>query len=213
MITVLLGPPGSGKGTQAKRLVGERKWPQLSTGDMLRSAISAGTKLGLEAKTFMDQGALVPDTVVIGLIDERTQAKDAIGGFVLDGFPRTIPQAEALDTLLKSRGRAVGRAILFQIPDASLIQRMAGRRTCLKCGSMYHIDSARPKVEGICDQCQSPLVQRNDDQPEVIKKRLDVYHKQTSPLVDFYSKQGKLRTINATQNPDEVTMALRQALN
>ena len=213
MILVLLGPPGSGKGTQAKRLVTERKWPQLSTGDMLRAGISQGTKLGLEAKSYMDKGGLVPDEVVIGLIAERTKAADCQPGFILDGFPRTIPQAEALDKMLEASGRKVDRAVLFNIDDSELVSRLSGRRTCLKCGSMYHIQTTRPKVEGVCDQCGSALVQRDDDQIAVIQKRLQVYHQQTSPLVQYYKGVGKLRSLDATKEPDQVTQALALALS
>jgi adenylate kinase len=213
MILVLLGPPGSGKGTQAKRLVSERKLPQLSTGDMLRSAISRGTQLGLEAKSFMDRGALVPDAVVIGLIAERVQDPDCASGFILDGFPRTVPQAEALDRMLGEKARKVDRAVLFQIEDAELVRRLSGRRTCGKCASMFHVESAQPKRAGVCDNCGSPLVQRDDDKPEVITKRLAVYHQQTAPLVGFYQAQGKLRSIDAARSQDDVNHALAQALS
>jgi adenylate kinase len=212
MILILLGPPGSGKGTQAKKLVSDRKWPQLSTGDMLRSAISQGTKLGLEAKSFMDRGALVPDAVVIGLIQERTQKEDSKSGFILDGFPRTIPQAEALDKMLQQQGREVSRAVLFKIPDAKLVKRLSGRRTCSKCGAMFHVDTLPSKREGICDQCGNRLIQREDDKPEVIQKRLAVYHDQTEPLVGFYNRQNKLRSLDADRTPSEVSTALAQAL-
>ena len=212
MILVLLGPPGSGKGTQAKKLIAQRKWPQLSTGDMLRSAIAAGSKLGLEAKSFMDKGALVPDSVVIGLIAERSKAEECKNGFVLDGFPRTIPQAEALDQMLKTQGRGVDRAVLFEIPDTELVRRLSGRRTCLKDGSMYHVDSLRPKKEGICDLCGSALVQRDDDKAEVIQKRLAVYHQQTAPLAQFYKSANKLKQLDATQTPEQVSIALEKAL-
>lgn len=212
MILVLLGPPGSGKGTQAKRLVSEKKWPQLSTGDMLRAAISQGTKLGLEAKAFMDKGALVPDAVVIGLIQERTQLADCKDGFILDGFPRTIPQAEALGKMLETQKREVKQAVLFEIPDSELIRRLSGRRTCSKCGAMYHVENARPKKDGVCDQCGSALIQRDDDKAEVIEKRLQVYHQQTSPLVGFYKRLGKLKSLDATQSPQQVYQALGQAL-
>jgi adenylate kinase len=212
MILVLLGPPGSGKGTQAKKLVVERGMPQLSTGDMLRAAISQGTKLGLEAKSFMDRGALVPDAVVIGLIAERTQAEDCKGGFILDGFPRTIPQAQSLDQTLKKAGRQVDQAVLFAMPDQELIRRLSGRRTCSKCGTMFHVETAKPKKDGVCDACGSALIQRDDDKPEVIRKRLDVYHQQTEPLVGYYSGQKKLSEIDASASQDAVTAALRQAL-
>ncbi|MGK5082824.1 adenylate kinase [Bdellovibrionota bacterium FG-1] len=212
MILVLLGPPGSGKGTQAKKLVVEHSWPQLSTGDMLRASIAQGTKLGLEAKSFMDRGALVPDAVVIGLINERAQSLDCNSGFVLDGFPRTIPQAEALDEMLQKQERSVDRAVLFEIPDGELVRRLSGRRTCLKDGSMYHIESLQPKTAGFCDQCGSALVQRDDDQTEVIQKRLSVYHQQTSPLASYYRDQQKLRSVDASRSPEQVTEALAQAL-
>ncbi|MBY0469667.1 adenylate kinase [bacterium] len=212
MIIVLLGPPGSGKGTQAKRLATERKWPQLSTGDMLRSAIANGTQLGLEAKSFMDKGALVPDQVVIGLISDRMSKDDCRKGFILDGFPRTIPQAEALDKMLADAMRPVDRAIFFQIQDKELVRRLSGRRTCSKCGTMFHVESAKPKKDGVCDACGSNLIQRDDDKADVIQKRLSVYHQQTSPLVDFYKKQHKLKTINAAQKQDDVHNQLEQAL-
>jgi len=204
MILILLGPPGSGKGTQAKKLVGEKHWPQLSTGDMLRASIKNGTKLGLEAKSFMDKGALVPDSVVIGMIEERTREPDCSNGFILDGFPRTIPQAEALDTLLNSNGKKVGKVVQFDIPDSELESRLSGRRTCPNCNAMFHVVSAKPKKEGICDTCGTALVQRSDDQVEVIRKRLSVYHAQTSPLVNFYSGQGKLKKLDATQSQEDV---------
>lgn len=213
MILILLGPPGSGKGTQAKRLVAERKLPQLSTGDMLRSAIAAGSKLGMEAKSYMDKGSLVPDSVVIGLINERSQQADCKGGFILDGFPRTIPQAEALDRLLVSQGRQIDRVVLFNIPDSELVRRLSGRRTCIGCGAMYHVDSKPPKNEGVCDSCgQKSVVHRDDDRPEVIQKRLEVYHQQTSPLVGFYQKTGKLKTLDASLDPDAVSRDLTKAL-
>lgn len=212
MILILLGPPGSGKGTQAQRLVSESKWPQLSTGDMLRSAISRGTSLGLEAKSVMDRGALVPDSVVIGLIGERTQAPDCGDGFILDGFPRTIPQAEALDAMLKAQSRQVDRVVLFELPESELVDRLSGRRTCLKCGSMYHVTRKRPRREGICDQCGSTLVQREDDQADVIRKRLEVYRQQTAPVADHYLRAKKLRSLDAARKPEDVFQSLRQAL-
>ena len=213
MILVLLGPPGSGKGTQAKKLVVERKWPQISTGDMLRAAISKGTKLGLEAKSFMDRGALVPDSVVIGLIEERTTQADCKGGFILDGFPRTIPQAQALDEVLVRQKRGVDRAVLFDVADAELVSRLSGRRTCSKCSAVFHLTSEPPKNTGICDKCGSALMQRDDDKAEVIQNRLKVYHQQTSPLIEFYRNQKKLRTIDAARPSDEVTRALNAELS
>lgn len=212
MILVLLGPPGSGKGTQAKKLASERGLLQLSTGDMLRHAISQGTKLGLAAKSFMDRGVLVPDEVVINLIGERCQSSDCEGGFILDGFPRTIHQAESLDQMLAVHGRQVDRAVLFKISDGVLLRRLSGRRTCLKCGSMYHLETLLPKVAGVCDQCGSNLVQREDDRDEVIRKRLLVYHQQTEPLVEFYRRQGKLGNVDADQPLEDVTVSLLRAI-
>ncbi len=212
MILILLGPPGSGKGTQAKKLISEKKWPQLSTGDMLRSAIEKGTELGKAAKSYMDKGALVPDSVVIGLIQERTQLADCKNGYILDGFPRTIPQAQALDEMLHSQKKEIGRVVLFQIPDQELVRRLSGRRTCLKCGAMYHIETTKPQKEGVCDQCNSELVQRQDDQPQVIQKRLAVYHEQTAPVADYYQKKNKLKSINALESPEQVLQALNKVL-
>lgn len=204
MIIILLGPPGSGKGTQAKRLVTEKKWPQLSTGDMLRSAISQGSKLGLEAKLFMDQGALVPDGVVISLISERISASDCKHGFILDGFPRTIAQAQSLDKMLETKKWQVDRVVLFDVADQVLIQRLCGRRTCLKCGAMYHVESAKPKKEGVCDNCQAQLIQRDDDKAEVIQNRLFVYHQQTSPLIEYYRGHSKLFSLDAIKDPQVI---------
>lgn len=213
MIIILLGPPGSGKGTQAKKMIEDLSWPQVATGDMLRTAIAQKTKLGLEAKSIMDQGALVPDHIVIGMISERMKAPDCKKGFILDGFPRTIPQAEALDQMLAQEGnKSVGKAVLFEIPDDELVKRISGRRTCLKCGAMFHVDSVPPAKAGICDKCGSGLVQRDDDKPEVVLKRLAVYHKQTAPVASFYEKQGKLSKIDAAQPFDDVTMDLIKVL-
>ncbi len=212
MILVFLGPPGSGKGTQAKRLTAERKWPQLSTGDMFRANISAGTPMGLAAKKFMDEGQLVPDDVVIGMIRARIEDADCADGFIFDGFPRTIPQAEALDTMLAVKGLAVNRVVEFQIEDSELVGRLSGRRTCTKCGTMYHVSSAPTKVVGVCDKCGGAVVQRDDDHEAVIQKRLKVYHAQTSPLVAFYSGQKKLESLDASQAMDKVFIALRSAI-
>jgi adenylate kinase len=212
MILIFLGPPGSGKGTQAKRLSADKSWPQLSTGDMLRGAISQGTKLGLEAKSFMDKGMLVPDSVVIGLIAERIGASDCKNGFILDGFPRTIPQAEALDVMLNKVGRGVDQVILFEIEDQELVSRLSGRRTCPKCGAMFHVQTLKPKVDGVCDVCGGSLIQRDDDKTEVIQKRLRVYHEQTAPVAGYYQGQQKLARLNAAQGFDEVASALDQIL-
>jgi adenylate kinase len=213
MIIIFLGPPGSGKGTQAKRLSAEKYWPQLSTGDMLRGAISQGTQVGQEAKSFMDKGLLVPDSIVISLIRERSRNPDGQAGFILDGFPRTLTQAEALDQMLEAQGRKVDRVILFEISDEELLRRLSGRRTCNQCGTMFHIENAPSQKVGVCDHCGGQLTQRNDDHPEVIKKRLSVYHQQTEPLVHFYHEQKKLRKINGQQSMNDVTSALAQALS
>lgn len=213
MILIFLGPPGSGKGTQAKKISAQKKWPQLSTGDMFRSHISQGTKLGLEAKSFMDAGQLVPDAVVIGMIEERITQTDCINGFILDGFPRTIPQADALDEMLSKKKLKVDQVLEFKIKDEELVSRLTGRRTCTKCGAMYHIKTLTPKKDGICDLCAAPIVQRDDDKIEVIQKRLQVYHSQTAPLVQFYSKQQKLKPLDATQSADVVLDKINQLIN
>ncbi len=212
MISIFLGPPGSGKGTQAKHLTAVKSWPQLSTGDMLRANIAKGTSLGHEAKKYMDQGQLVPDNVVIGMIDERIRERDAANGFILDGFPRTIPQAEALDKMLAAKNLSVTKAVEFKIADTELVGRLSGRRTCSKCGSMFHIKAHPPKVAGTCDKCGSALIQRDDDHASVIEKRLKVYHAQTAPLVAYYARQGKLKSLDATQPMDDVFSQLQTAI-
>jgi adenylate kinase len=213
MIAVLLGPPGSGKGTQAKRLLAEKGWPQLSTGDMLRAAIAEGSELGKKAKGIMDRGELVSDDVVIGLIAERIKKPDCKKGFILDGFPRNIPQAQALETMLQKSGLKLDRCVLFEIPDEDLVRRLSGRRTCIKCGAMYHVETAKPKKDGVCDKCgHSPLVQRDDDHADVIRKRLTVYHQQTAPVAGHFESAGKLRKIDATHSPDRVYSDLTQSL-
>jgi len=213
MILVFLGPPGSGKGTQAKRFSVDRGIPQLSTGDMLRRAIASGTDLGKSAQEYMSKGSLVPDEVVIGLIRERIAESDCRNGFILDGFPRTIPQAQALDALLRSEALKVQAAVLFEIADGVLVSRLTGRRTCLKCGAMYHVETMRPRKSGVCDQCTTELVQRDDDREEVIRKRLAVYHDQTSPLEKYYREKGILQSLDATQAPDAVYASLSRLVS
>ncbi|MGE0614077.1 MAG: adenylate kinase [Bacteriovoracia bacterium] len=208
MILLLLGPPGSGKGTQAKRLVTEKGWPQLSTGDMLRAAIAARSKLGMEAKAFMDRGELVTDAIVVGLIKERIQNPDCKNGFILDGFPRNIPQAETMDQMLAASGRKLERVIFFEVDDADVIERLSGRRSCPKCSAVFHVKFTKPKSDGVCDNCGTALVQRDDDKESVIKNRLEVYRKQTAPLVDFYTKKNILKQINASESPDQVYTSL-----
>jgi len=212
MILVLIGPPGSGKGTQAKILAATRKFPQLSTGDMLRTAIAQGSELGLQAKKLMDQGALVPDSVVIGLIGQRTLESDCKVGFILDGFPRNVSQAQALDQMLKTQGREVDRAVFFEIPDEDLVKRLSGRRTCVECSAMYHVENAKPQKDGLCDQCGSSLRQRDDDKSEVVRKRLQVYHEQTAPVVGFYERQSKLKTLDAAESAIQVSKVLTDIL-
>jgi adenylate kinase len=212
MITVFLGPPGSGKGTQAKRLSVKRGWPQLSTGDMLRQAIAEGSDLGKRANEFISVGSLVPDEVVIGLIRERIKADDCRQGFILDGFPRTIQQAEELDQMLLKQGRNIAAAALFEIEDSELVRRLSGRRTCSACGAMFHVESLRPKVDGVCDQCGGGLIQRADDHESVIRKRLEVYANQTFPLVQFYRAQRKLFSVDARKSPEAVLLELTSQL-
>jgi adenylate kinase len=212
MILVLFGPPGSGKGTQAKLVTDELGWPQLSTGDMLRAAIKSGTPLGLQAKSFIDRGELVPDPVVIGLIQDRISLPDCSAGFILDGFPRTTPQAEALDRMLTQVGRSVGRVISFEISDAELVGRLSGRRVCRSCGQMFHLTAAPSSKGDSCDRCNGSLFQRDDDHPAVIQNRLKVYQTQTAPVADFYKKQGKLFTLDAAEPPQRVTESLRGLL-
>ncbi len=213
MIVIFLGPPGSGKGTQAKKLSRLKQWPQLSTGDMLRQAIANQTSLGIEAKSFMDRGELVPDALVVGLIRERIRLEDCKNGFILDGFPRTVAQADALDRMLSSQSREVGRVVAFQIPDEPLLSRLSGRLICSKCGAVYHSQYTKPKKDQTCDQCGGALIQRADDQPEIVKRRLISYHQDTMPLIQFYTKQKKLKTINAQESMESVEKALLQALS
>jgi adenylate kinase len=212
MNLVLLGPPGAGKGTQAKRLVERFKVAHISTGDILRAAIQAGSKLGAEAKTYMDRGALVPDDLVVGIIRERIQAKDCSGGFVLDGFPRTVPQAEALDRMLAASGGKLDAVVALDVTDQIVLDRNTQRRSCPKCGTTYNLINAPPHKAGICDKDGTPLVQRPDDQPEQILKRMREYREKTAPLRLFYQKQGQLLELDGGQTPDEVWSQLERAL-
>lgn len=196
MNIILLGPPGAGKGTQAKRLIDKYGIPQISTGDMLRAALKEGTPLGLEAKKYMDKGALVPDTVVIGLVKERIQQKDCAKGYMLDGFPRNVSQAEALDSMLTELGQKIDHVVCIEVPNDELVGRLTGRRTCRNCGAGYHVMFDPPKKEGVCDKCGGELYQRDDDNEATVKSRLQVYANQTEPLIEYYQKQNKLRPIN-----------------
>ena len=203
MKIIMLGAPGAGKGTQAKKLAEQYGIPHISTGDIFRANIKNNTELGQKAKVYMDQGLLVPDELVVDLVVDRFKNPDCEKGYVLDGFPRTIPQAEALDEALTKNGDAIEYAIDVDVPDEDIIKRMSGRRACVNCGATYHIVNIPPKKEGICDVCNNSLVLRDDDQPETVKKRLAVYHEQTQPLIDYYRNKGILKTVDGTKKMDE----------
>lgn len=204
MKIIMLGAPGAGKGTQAKRIAEKYGIPHISTGDIFRANIKEGTELGLKAKEYMDQGLLVPDEVTIGMLLDRIHQADCKNGYVLDGFPRTIPQAESLNKALADMGEAIDFAIDVDVPDENIVNRMGGRRACLKCGATYHVEYAAPKAEGVCDACGSDLVLRDDDKPETVQKRLTVYHDQTQPLIEYYKGQGVLHSVDGTQAMEAV---------
>lgn len=204
MKIIMLGAPGAGKGTQAKQIASKYSIPHISTGDIFRANIKNGTELGKKAKEYMDQGALVPDELTCDLVMDRIQEDDCKNGFVLDGFPRTIPQAEALTNALAKIGEKMEYAIDVDVPDENIVNRMGGRRACVNCGATYHLVSIPPKKEGICDTCGSELILRDDDKPETVQKRLTVYHDQTQPLIDYYKGQGILHTVDGTVPMDEV---------
>jgi len=206
MKIVLLGGPGSGKGTQAKKLTEKYGTAQVSTGDIFRAALKEGTPMGLKAKTYMDKGELVPDDVVVGVVKERLAKPDLADGFMLDGFPRTLPQAEALDKMLSDLGAVIDHAILVDVPDGELMKRLTGRRTCRNsdCGKMYHIMFNKPKKEGVCDACGSELYQRDDDSEATIRERLNVYNEQTAPLIDYYQNKGLLARVNGVGAIDHI---------
>jgi adenylate kinase len=209
---VLLGPPGSGKGTQGERLNEDLRLPYYATGDILRAAVRDETELGRTAKGFMDAGDLVPDEVIVGVIAERIDSVEALDGFILDGFPRTTPQAEALDAKLNELGRSVTAVVLIDVADDEVVRRLGGRRTCAENGHVFHVDFNPPKDEGICDIDGSELIVRDDDKPDVIRKRLDTYHAKTEPLVDYYDQRSVLRRIAGESPPDEVTEEIRRTL-
>lgn len=204
MKIIMLGAPGAGKGTQANKIADKYHIPHISTGDIFRANIKDGTKLGMKAREYMDQGLLVPDEVTIGMLLDRIKQDDCQKGYILDGFPRTIPQAETLTKALKDMGDEIGFAFDIDVPEENIINRMGGRRACLKCGATYHVTFAPPKKEGICDVCGSALVQRDDDKPETVQKRLTVYYEQTQPLIDYYKEQGVLYTLDGTEGMEKV---------
>ena len=212
MKIIMLGAPGAGKGTQAKMIAEKYGLSHISTGDIFRANIKNGTELGKEAKEYMDKGLLVPDELTVRLLLDRVAQDDCKNGYVLDGFPRTIPQAEVLDEKLSELGEKVDYAINVDVPDENIVNRMSGRRACLNCGATYHIVSIPPKKEGICDVCGSELVLRDDDRPETVQNRLKVYHEQTQPLIDFYEKKGVLRSVDGTLPMEEVFTAITKIL-
>jgi adenylate kinase len=209
---ILLGPPGAGKGTQAQRLADDFRLPYTATGDLLREAVKEGTELGAAAKQYMEEGQLVPDDVIIGVIIECVQNEACADGFLLDGFPRTVPQAEALEESLEGLGRHLTAALLIDVADEEVIRRLSGRRVCVKSGHLYHVEFDPPKHEGVCDQDGSRLVQRDDDKAETIRHRLDVYHEQTEPLIDWYDERGLLRRFDGARNPTEVHDHIRATI-
>lgn len=208
MKIIMLGAPGAGKGTQAKRIAEKYGIPHISTGDIFRANIKNNTELGQKAKTYMDQGLLVPDELVVDLVVDRLGQEDAKKGYVLDGFPRTIPQAEALDAALSEKGEAMDYAVDVEVPDAAIIERMSGRRSCSQCGASYHVAFNPPKAEGVCDSCSGALILREDDKPETVAKRLSVYHEQTQPLIDYYTAKGIQKAVDGTKGVDEVFDAI-----
>ena len=212
MKIIMLGAPGAGKGTQAKKIAAKYDIPHISTGDIFRANIKNGTELGNKAKTYMDQGLLVPDELVVDLVVDRVQQDDCKNGYVLDGFPRTIPQAEALDKALAEFGDKIDYAIDVNVPDENIVKRMGGRRACVGCGATYHLVYAPTKTEGICDVCGEKLILRDDDKPETVQKRLTVYHEQTQPLIAYYDKAGKLKTVDGTVDMEDVFRAITAIL-
>ena len=208
MKIIMLGAPGAGKGTQAKMIAEKYNIPHISTGDIFRANIKNGTELGKKAKSYMDKGQLVPDELTLDLIMDRFKEDDCKNGYVLDGFPRTIPQAEALDAALKANGEKVDLAIDVDVPDENIVKRMGGRRACVNCGATYHIVYSPTKVEGKCDKCGEELIVRDDDKPETVLSRLEVYHNQTQPLIDYYNEQGILKTVDGTVDMKDVFKAI-----
>lgn len=204
MKIIMLGAPGAGKGTQAKQIAAKYDIPHVSTGDIFRANIKEGTALGMEAKSYMDKGQLVPDELTVKILLDRVAKDDCKNGYVLDGFPRTIPQAEVLDKAVKELGEKIDFAINVDVPDENIIRRMSGRRACVKCGATYHIVNVPPKKEGICDACGEALIVRDDDKEETVKARLETYHAQTQPLIDYYNNQNILKEVDGTQDMNKV---------
>lgn len=204
MKIIMLGAPGAGKGTQAQMIADKYKVPHISTGDIFRANIKNGTELGMEAKKYMDQGLLVPDELTVKILLDRVAKEDCQDGYVLDGFPRTIPQAEVLDKAQNERGDAIDYAIDVDVPDENIVKRMSGRRACLSCGATYHMEHVPPQKEGVCDRCGKELVLRDDDREETVLNRLNVYHDQTQPLIQFYKEKGVLQTVDGTKPMQEV---------
>lgn len=212
MKIIMLGAPGAGKGTQAKKIADRYQIPHISTGDIFRANIKNGTELGKKAKSYMDAGNLVPDSLTLELVMDRIAQEDCKNGYVFDGFPRTIPQAQALKEALETIGQTIDYAIDIEVPDENIVNRMGGRRACVACGATYHILFAAPQVEGKCDRCGGELTLRDDDKPETVKKRLHVYHEQTQPLIDFYKQEGCLVTVDGTKDVDEVLQSILKLL-
>lgn len=212
MKIIMLGAPGAGKGTQAKQIAEKYKIPHISTGDIFRANIKNGTELGNKAKTFMDQGLLVPDELVVDLVVDRVKQEDCTNGYVLDGFPRTIPQAEALDIALNAIGEKIDYAINVEVPDENIVRRMSGRRACVACGATYHLVHIPPKTEGLCDTCGKELILRDDDKPETVEKRLKVYHDQTQPLIEYYTKKKVLVEVDGTVDMADVFASIVKIL-
>ena len=204
MKIVMLGAPGAGKGTQAKMIAEKYTIPHISTGDIFRANIKEGTPLGLEAKSYMDQGKLVPDELTVKILLDRVAKDDCKNGYVLDGFPRTIPQANVLKEALEKQNDKIDYAINVDVPDENIVRRMSGRRACVTCGATYHVEHVPPKTEGICDKCGSNLILRDDDKPETVLNRLKIYHEQTQPLIDFYNNEGILKEVDGTIDVKDV---------